>query len=60
MGGMTIMMAEPTFCRFCRSKGIQTVNIVEPHGHKIKTMLCCPICGEVLRVVWSKKRRIDE
>ena len=54
------MMVEPTFCRFCRSKGITTVNIVEPHGHKIKTMLCCPICGKVLRVVGSKKRRIDE
>lgn len=53
-------MIELTFCRFCRSRGITTVDIVESHGHKIKTMNCYPICGEVLRVSWSKKRRIDE
>lgn len=53
-------MIELTFCRFCRSRGITTVNIIESHGRKIRTMECCPICGEVLRVSWSKKRRDDE
>lgn len=50
-------MTEPSFCRFCRSRNIMTVRIIEPHGPKSKMMLCCPKCGEVLRVVWTKKRR---
>lgn len=46
-----------SYCRFCKSHNITPVKIVCRYGPRIKTMFCCPICGEYLDVVWKKEKR---
>lgn len=45
-----------TYCRYCKSRDITPVKIVSRFGPRTRTSFNCPICGEYLDVVWSKKK----
>lgn len=44
------------FCRYCKSRDITPVTIIKRHGQKTQTIFSCPICGEYLDEVWTKKK----
>ena len=50
-------MRELRFCRFCRAAGIRTVLVVEDYDTKTRTAHHCPACGEILAVVWARKKK---
>lgn len=50
-------MREPTWCRFCRTREIQPVKLIEPRGKKVRTAYLCPTCGEELSSIWQSKKK---
>lgn len=48
------------FCRFCKSRGIVPVLVINSSvGSRIKTAYHCPKCGEELRITWKKREKED-
>lgn len=47
-------------CRFCGAQVVTPVLVAERYGVKTRTAYYCPVCGEVLFVVWSKRKKDRE
>lgn len=45
------------FCKFCRSRNLIPVVVIQRFGSKTRTAYHCPNCGEEMSVVWTSKKK---